>query len=563
MVQLSHPYMSTGKAIVLTRRTFVSKVMSLLFNALSRLVTAFLPRSKCLLLSLLQSNISIANLDFFSQVSFSTAGKSTSESRISAVASSHLLLPKKEKEKSRDRDKDKIRDKKDKDKGRDPKQVTVPSGWAGCTPAAPAGSCARGWASKGEEHPVPLSAFLPWDVRRPQCPCPRCQEADTRGSGFTLVISCFPGALAMQGRAALSLHPVGACACHFISWRDCPNPGHTAGLGLQETPRLLPAALLSWDVWVGVMSRAQGSKWLWEVVSAVVCGLSVSREPHHTHPQRGCLPGAHDLYSHGAPWVSASSSTSQSRAWLLALQFQSPAPGKCLEDLPSSLEEWASYACPEEVISVFRQDQSDFTINSSTKQKPVSGLSASPPGPCPRVLPAGLSVGPEGVSGPRPLRGHLCRMLPVQTTPLRLWSSCAPGCLVLLSAPSSGRVFPMAPEARVQNLGCHRGLCGPHCPLALGRVLPASASSWAPRRVPRGPRVCLCVHAASPLCLSHLPDNFGNLSIGFLDFMCVCKICISSANVFPNLALLHCSLASSYLPGCLQLNTTGGEASWS
>ncbi|XP_010857855.1 PREDICTED: protein CFAP46, partial [Bison bison bison] len=111
------------------------------------------------------------------QVSFSTAGKSTSESRISAVASSHLLLPKKEKEKSRDRDKEKIRDKeKDKDKGRDPKQS------------------------------------------------------------------------------------------------------------------------------------------------------------------------------------------------------QSPAPGKCLEDLPSSLEEWASYACPEEVISVFRQDQSDFTINSSTMQKPTYSL---------------------------------------------------------------------------------------------------------------------------------------------------------------------------------------------
>ncbi|KAI4530357.1 hypothetical protein MG293_019246 [Ovis ammon polii] len=111
------------------------------------------------------------------QVSFSTAGKSSSESRISGVASSHLLLPKKEKEKSRDRDKDKIRDKeRDKDKGRDPKQ------------------------------------------------------------------------------------------------------------------------------------------------------------------------------------------------------FQSPAPGKCLEDLPSSLEEWASYACPEEVISVFRQDQSDFTINSSTIQKPTHSL---------------------------------------------------------------------------------------------------------------------------------------------------------------------------------------------
>ena len=54
-VQLSHPYMSTGKTIALTRRTFVSKVMSLLFNMLSRLVITFLPRSKRLLFSWLQS----------------------------------------------------------------------------------------------------------------------------------------------------------------------------------------------------------------------------------------------------------------------------------------------------------------------------------------------------------------------------------------------------------------------------------------------------------------------------------------------------------------------------
>ena len=47
-VQLSHPYVSTGKTIALTRRTFVGKVMSLLFNMLSRLVITFLPRSKCL-----------------------------------------------------------------------------------------------------------------------------------------------------------------------------------------------------------------------------------------------------------------------------------------------------------------------------------------------------------------------------------------------------------------------------------------------------------------------------------------------------------------------------------
>ena len=55
IVQLSHPYVTTGKTIALTRRTFVGKVMSLLFNILSRLVIAFLPRSKHLLISWLQS----------------------------------------------------------------------------------------------------------------------------------------------------------------------------------------------------------------------------------------------------------------------------------------------------------------------------------------------------------------------------------------------------------------------------------------------------------------------------------------------------------------------------
>ena len=55
MVQLSHPYISTGKTIALTRRTFVGKVMSLLFNMLSMLVITFLPRSKHLLISWLQS----------------------------------------------------------------------------------------------------------------------------------------------------------------------------------------------------------------------------------------------------------------------------------------------------------------------------------------------------------------------------------------------------------------------------------------------------------------------------------------------------------------------------
>ena len=55
MVQLSHPYMTTGKTIALTRWTFVGKVMPLLFNMLSKLVITFLPRSKCLLISRLQS----------------------------------------------------------------------------------------------------------------------------------------------------------------------------------------------------------------------------------------------------------------------------------------------------------------------------------------------------------------------------------------------------------------------------------------------------------------------------------------------------------------------------
>ena len=53
--QLSHPYMTTGKTIALTRRTLVGKVMSLLFNMLSRLVITFLPRSNCLLISWLHS----------------------------------------------------------------------------------------------------------------------------------------------------------------------------------------------------------------------------------------------------------------------------------------------------------------------------------------------------------------------------------------------------------------------------------------------------------------------------------------------------------------------------
>ena len=52
---VQYPYMTTGKTMTLTRQTFVSKLMSLLFNMLSRLVIAFLPRSKCLLISWVQS----------------------------------------------------------------------------------------------------------------------------------------------------------------------------------------------------------------------------------------------------------------------------------------------------------------------------------------------------------------------------------------------------------------------------------------------------------------------------------------------------------------------------
>ena len=59
IVQLSYPYMTTGKTTALTRRTFVDKVMSLLFNMLSRLVITFLPRNKRLLISWLQSTSAV------------------------------------------------------------------------------------------------------------------------------------------------------------------------------------------------------------------------------------------------------------------------------------------------------------------------------------------------------------------------------------------------------------------------------------------------------------------------------------------------------------------------
>ena len=68
-VQLSHPYMITGKTIALTRQTFVGKVMSLLLNMLPRLAITFLPRSKCLLISWLQSPSAVI-LEYWGLISF-------------------------------------------------------------------------------------------------------------------------------------------------------------------------------------------------------------------------------------------------------------------------------------------------------------------------------------------------------------------------------------------------------------------------------------------------------------------------------------------------------------
>ena len=85
-VQLSHPYMTTGKTIALTRWTFVGKVMSLLLNMLSRLVITFLPRSKHLLISWLQSPSAVIleppkiKSDTVSTVSPSTASPFSSDS---------------------------------------------------------------------------------------------------------------------------------------------------------------------------------------------------------------------------------------------------------------------------------------------------------------------------------------------------------------------------------------------------------------------------------------------------------------------------------------------------
>ena len=103
MVQLSHPYMTTGKSIALTRRTFVSKVISLLFNMLSRVVIAFLPRSKRLLISWLQlpstvilkpPKIKSVTVFLHSQLSYSymTTGKTIALTRWTFVGKVMSLL---------------------------------------------------------------------------------------------------------------------------------------------------------------------------------------------------------------------------------------------------------------------------------------------------------------------------------------------------------------------------------------------------------------------------------------------------------------------------------------
>ena len=82
IVQLSHPYMTTGKTIALTRQTFLDKVMSLLFNILSRLDITFLPRSKCLLVSWLQHEI----------VAIRRGGKNTQKNYTKKIFATQVIM---------------------------------------------------------------------------------------------------------------------------------------------------------------------------------------------------------------------------------------------------------------------------------------------------------------------------------------------------------------------------------------------------------------------------------------------------------------------------------------
>ena len=91
IVQLSHPYMTTGKTIALTRWTFVGKVMSLLFNMLSRLVITFLPRSKCLLILWLQSPSAVILESKKQSVTVSTVSPSICHEVMGQDANLHFL----------------------------------------------------------------------------------------------------------------------------------------------------------------------------------------------------------------------------------------------------------------------------------------------------------------------------------------------------------------------------------------------------------------------------------------------------------------------------------------
>ena len=93
-VQLSHPYMTTGKTIVLIRWTFVGKVMSLLFNMLSRLVITFLPRSKRLLISWLQSPsaVTLSSHIQLPTISFLSLSVSCSTSQWQSIDMIYILL---------------------------------------------------------------------------------------------------------------------------------------------------------------------------------------------------------------------------------------------------------------------------------------------------------------------------------------------------------------------------------------------------------------------------------------------------------------------------------------
>lgn len=87
-------------------------------------------------------------------------------------------------------------------------------------------------------------------------------------------------------------------------------------------------------------------------------------------PEGGAREG---LPSQGSP-LSAQAELDSKAGPASHSQHPAAPPGKQLEDLPASIEEWAFYSCPEEVLAVFKQDKSDFTINPASIQKPVRRL---------------------------------------------------------------------------------------------------------------------------------------------------------------------------------------------